>query len=973
MIVLGCVVLAQSSSLPGQRDPRAEAPAVRDGSSAPAPDGGAGAGFAPSGRRDGERPARWFIILNSPVDLDELWRKIERPDLILSKDDRGENPAGSIPATGKGLELKRSLVESVKITGRVMGESADLAVELVVAVKGVEAAWVPIRLDNQRIVSARESGRDLDVRQQERREWQVRVTGEGEHRIRIELVATVSSELARKRLSLAIPEAASTSLELDFGGRASDVTIGANEDFGQNDPGRGRGKPVRAHLSPRSRLEVSWLDDVESSGQHPPLLTAQGEIAVEIDAQQMRTRSSWSIRCVRGTARSLELKVDDDEITEVEVDDQSMGEDIVQARGSGKLTIPLEEPLRAGASARLVMRTRRSLASSGARRISFAGFPVVGAREQTGYIGITQSPNLWVGPAAPRGLHRIDSSKLPSDLRARPATSLAYEFLNQPFLLELAVESSPAQIRGEARTTLEVGLQEVRSETTIDLTWLGELFDLELGVAPGLEVVSVGPRDMVEKWHMAEADSGAQEQPAEKQPRRLRMRLSPQARDRSKVSLKLAAIEPIKIPGLIRLGLFAFDQTVPVNAFFAIAAGRGLDLELQDDTGRLRSSPEIKSRFQNLTGEWPVMSLKEGERGRPIFVADSGGSQYLPIRVARHARLLQHETVLSARVSRRTVEVIERTTFSMRHGDLESVVLRVPAEFADRWELLDRQEAEIEELGRAADGSRRYRLSFDRAAVDQASVRFRYRLALASELETTAAREVTITRMTIEEGEAGPVRVGLELDPEIVVGETGPGWIRASDDLRAEPASERPVLQFVEEGPPVRGRPFTFKARALAQLALPRLVIPRLLIKTIQGMDGSRRTIARYWVELHGVDFPFELPAGLVLVEARIDGRVAAIVDYDRTHSQHRLRLPGEKGQRPVLIELEYQESAPDPARAGDCRSCKAARWFCRLSGRLGCRGVWQRWELRAAGRTRIAGRGAVFRGSGARERMRPD
>ena len=174
----------------------------------------------------------------------------------------------------------------------------------------------------------------------------MRIMGEGEHRIRIAMRTTVSSELARKRLSFAIPEAASTSLELDIGGRGSDVAIGANEDFGQNEPGRGTGGLLRAHLSPRSRLEVSWLEDAESSGQPPPLLTAQGEIAVEIDAQQMRTRSSWSIRCVRGTASILELRVDDqDEVTELEVDDHSMGEDIGESRGSGKLTIPLEGPL----------------------------------------------------------------------------------------------------------------------------------------------------------------------------------------------------------------------------------------------------------------------------------------------------------------------------------------------------------------------------------------------------------------------------------------------------------------------------------------------------------------------------------------------------------------------------------------------------------------------------------------------------
>ena len=56
----------------------------------------------------------------------------------------------------------------------------------------------------------------------------------------------------------------------------------------------GKGKRLTAHLSPRSKLEVSWSDNADSGEQTPPLLTAQGEIAIDLDAQQMRTRSSWS-------------------------------------------------------------------------------------------------------------------------------------------------------------------------------------------------------------------------------------------------------------------------------------------------------------------------------------------------------------------------------------------------------------------------------------------------------------------------------------------------------------------------------------------------------------------------------------------------------------------------------------------------------------------------------------------------------
>ncbi len=915
VLALGCLASGQSSVPPGQRDPKAEGAPARGGSSVSEPVGAGASAPAQSGAREFERWYPWFVILNAPQDLDELWRKIERPDLVLLKGDRLENFGGRKPVAGRGGQASRALVESVKISGRVVGESADLVIELTVASSGAGAVWVPIRLDNQRLVAAREKGRDLDLRQQERGEWLVQLTGEGEHGIRIELRAGIINELARRRLSFAIPEAQSTRLELDLGGRGSDIVIGANEDFGQNEPGRDKAKPLTAHLSPRSKLEVSWLEEAEPGRGAAPILTAQGEIAIEIDAQQVRMRSSWSIRCIRGTARNVELAVgDEDEITEVELDDQSMDEDIAQGRGRGKLLIPLVDPLRAGGSARLVLRTRRPLAKSGARRISFAGFPFAAAREQTGYIGITKSPNIWVGSAAPRGLHRIDASKLPSDLRARPGTSLAYEFLDQPFMLDLAVENAPAQIRGETRTFLEVDPGRVRSETTIDLTWLGEVFELEVGVAPGLQDISVGPRESVESWHALLESSGAGEAAAKTQGRRLNIRLSPQARDSNKVVLKLTAVEAIEAAGSIKLGLFSFDRAIPVNAFYAVAAGRGLALDVEDDSGRLRSSPELKSRFQNLSGTWPGVFLPREEQSRQLFLADRGGSSYLPIRVTRPKRVVRHETVLSAKVSSRSVEVIERTTISVRHGDVRSVVIRVPAEFAARWELLDRQEIDSQELGREADGSRRYRLTFERAVVDQAVVRFRYRLPLVKELDALTARDVTIDRITIEEGEAAPVQVELELDPEIVVENwTPPGWARAAGDQRGEPAGERPLAQFAEEDASRRGGAFTFKARALSHVALPPLVIPRLLIKTVQGVDGSRRTTARYWVELHGNEFPFELPSGLEWIEARVDGRITDQVDYDQSTSRHSLRLKSDSASRPVLVELEFQEPGANP------------------------------------------------------------
>ena len=290
-------------------------------------------------------------------------------------------------------------------------------------------------------------------------------------------------------------------------------------------------------------------------------------------------------------------------------------------------------------------------------------------------------------------------------------------------------------------------------------------------------------------------------------------------------------------------------------------------------------------------------------------------------------------------------------TFTVRNGELTSVPFRVPAELADRWELLDRQEVDAFELSREADGPRRYRLAFNKPVVDKKSVRFRYRIPLDRGLDAAAARELSINRIAFEDGESGATRVSLELDPQVVLEGAAPGWIRAPEGPGAEPAGERFMLEFVAADPPREGRPFSFKARALRQLALPALVIPRLLVRTTEGVDGSRRTIARYWAELHGPELAFALPGGLEWVEARVDGRIADQVDYDESKAQYRLRFPGDAVSRPLLVELEYQETVPKPGSSWRLPELKGGAvvlqvlWEARLPWSLALVGTPRGWS----------------------------
>ncbi len=659
---------------------------------------------------------------------------------------------------------------------------------------------------------------------------------------------------------------------------------------------------------------MSWANDTDSGGQVPPLLTAQGEIAIDIDPEQMSTRSSWQIWCVRGMTRTLEFRIDDqDVVTELRLDDQQTETaDIEGARAAGRLTIPLGTPLRPDAPPkRVVIKTRRSYSKAAAHRIGFGGFHLGHAREQSGAIGVTQSPNLWISPVMSRGLRRIETGGLPADLRERPSTRLAFEFVDQPFLLQLDVEASPPLVRARSKTTFQIDADQARSEANVELQWVrGQLFEVELDIGPGLEVVSVGPNDVVEGWSLGGESAARGSVRSAPAPRVLKIGLTSLARERMKAGLQLKGYQRIPRDGLVNLGLFAPDVSTSVAASYALSADRSLSVELDDDTGQVTRDSDLSSQVKTASLDRPASSTGGATVSPPLLLSGSGAARSLPIRVTRHARSLAHQTVLSADISRRLVNLLQETTFTVRHGTLGSLEIRVAATIADGWELLDREIVEREELGRDADGTRHYRLTFDRPVLDKTVLRFRCRQSIAPHLDATAPREVAMPWISFPEAAAGPVRLEVSTAPGILFQGIDPSWIPANDDAQANRGNPSTTLAFTAS-PDRPGHPFAFKALALDPVKMPSLVVPRLLIRTVQDFDGTIHSRAQYWVEIHGPVLAFAMPEGARWLAARVDGQVTDQVDFDATRPGYRLRLPAEAVSRPTLVELEYQLDGP--------------------------------------------------------------
>jgi len=852
-------------------------------------------------------PPSDVVILDGAADVLDFWKKLADRDYMILRP--GPDANRGPPAAGEAAPAQplRYVVNAVKVRGSVDADRASLELEINCAALGAGPVWVPLRLDEPGLVSAKEGDRELELRQGPGNQWEARLEGEGEHRLRIELLRPIRSGAERKSLELAIPEAPATSLDLTLPPAAFDIDLGSGETIGQTTEAKGKRVRLFGHIAPRSRLVLGWSEPSASGSREAPLLTALVEMAVDVDSETVATRSSWAIRCERGVARALQIRLEDDEaVTRLQLNEQFPASGIEQTEKGNFLNIPLDEPMRPGETRRLVLETRRA-SSIGGEPLVFSGYPLTNAGEQSGAIGITHGPDLFLNIVSTQGLRRIDPRDLPSALKARPGTTIALQFLEQALRLELGVESSPPLYRADLTTSLFFESDTVRNETTIDLQRArGVLFELEVDVPPELKIISVGPPELIESTTTPlrePAGDGGQG------PRTLKIRLTALARDQKSLILKLEGTQSIPNSGDATLGLFAPRDAVSTTATFSLHAGRDLTVEPIDESlvenDALPDDPAPIEGALGVVAESVASAPPPGPR-----LHTHRNPRTLSVRLERHAPSITHDARLAARVSRRVVTVRQETILQVRHGLIQSLVARVPERASALWDVSAKETIRREDLGVSAKGIRRYRLTFDRPIVDGSTLVFRYRLPLGRSLETTAPAEVSIPWIAIEEGTPGNFNIDLSSDPDVRLAVNDPAWTRIDEGDEADPQRVAGASRLYRLNPLAAATGLNVSAQLLESVAMPRLVVSRALIQSTLGFDGELRVRTWYAIETHPGSLSLAPPENARWLRARIDGAVIDQIEANADGKGHRVDLPAESRSRPVVVDLEYQIAA---------------------------------------------------------------
>ncbi|WP_165243948.1 hypothetical protein [Paludisphaera soli] len=842
---------------------------------------------------------REVIILQRAADAEEFWRKIVAPDWIVTR----PTPERMKAAADGVRDPAGSNVEAVQVRGTVEGDRARVELTIACALQESGPAWVPLGIDGSIVLGGREGDRELEMRLGAGERWEARLEGARTHRLRIELTAPIRINAERRSLDLAIPMAAATSFDLVLPRRAYDVEARPGEPVRPTPAAEGDGVLASASVSPRSPLVVSWSEPGEAGERAAPLLSAQVEIAVDVDAESVAVRSSWAIACARGVARGLQIRLEDDEaVSRIQLNDQVPASGIERSQGGNLLTIQLAEPMRAGESRRLVLETRRP--SSGSRVLHFSGYPLADAGEQSGFLGATcTGPNLFVSVVKSQGLRRIDPRDLPTALKARPNTTLALQFLEQPFDLAMGVEDAPPLFATSATAELSIDPDVVRNETTLLVRRVrGTLFEIEVAVPADMKVVSVGPPDLVESATPPQPGATAGGDPAAG--RVLKIRLTPQGRDRPSFALKLSGRQAAPGPGDASLGLFAPQGAVSTSSAFVVRAGRDVGLEPRDPALVKETAAEASPA---------AASKSEADPGPPPLRLQTGRNPAtLDLRLERRPLIVRRRTRLAARVSRRTVEVRQETTLQVRHGALASLDVVVPEGVSARWEASgDKQPIRTEDLEDAKSGARRARLLFDRPVVDAASLTFQYRIPLGRPLDTAAPTALRIPWIEPETGEPGDCLVELASDPEVQLVVDDPAWAEVDEEARIGARSIRAFRLDRDDA----AEGLAVSARLAEAVALPPVVASRALIRSTLEPEGDLRVRAWYAVDSHPASIAITLPEGARWLRARVDGKTLERIDLGPGGAASRLDLPAESAARPVLVDLEYHLPAASVRR----------------------------------------------------------
>jgi len=503
-VLLGCGFIAEAPGQTTNKPPAAE----RTGTDAAAP-----------------RPIIDFpsmIVVDDPNRMGDLFKRLDTPDFQLIR-------PGTQPVEKESQSNRDAFVKSVMIRGSASGTIADLTIALEIQQTGTGMAWTEIGLDGLTLRSVRSGNAPLPARvARPGGPWQVRTDSVGTHRVEIELGTEIVSDRTSRRLSLSIPEAASTELALDVAEQVLFASTNARDSL------RTRFDTVRnlyvitGLLTPRGKLELRWLGQSLIRNVESVRLECRGQVAIRMDFDAISTRQFWQIRPLAGSPAEFSFELPESEtLLDIFVDGQATrprigkgpnGQVVVQVDQPPTTKRPSSEPLSIEFVTRMAYPPEPGEPQFSNREMTWQ-VPRWGFGEIVSGIVALEMPDRWVTAADPgSAFEPVDPRDLSDRLR-KSANQAAYRFTGTGLSHTFRIRRRRPPLFTDARTIGIVRRSQV--EYVSDIVIQGEIDpmrDYEIELDRSARPLFVGPRDVWERYEfVGESTSG------ERKNRRLRL------------------------------------------------------------------------------------------------------------------------------------------------------------------------------------------------------------------------------------------------------------------------------------------------------------------------------------------------------------------------------------------------------------------------------------------------------------------
>ena len=376
---------------------------------------------------------------------------------------------------------------SIKANGKVLSGVVKLTVQFDVETKSDAWTRIPLSLNQGILVSTpRYQGEgDFFLTREEGPQgfvaW-IRPASKRHHKIELEMRLPVDQIGGDSRLRLTVPETVESALtlEVDSAGALGRVSENAVIDSTATDDGEGTRFDVNGLAGD---FEISWRVPADNDTASPTLLQVKGELLATIDGRTITTEARLTIDSF-GDSNFDDFRVRLPPGAHL-VPGQRPGYTVVEVipgdddreKVRPEVDVHLDEA-RADEVEILLVTERPHDAANEADPIELAGFDVVGAVRQTGYIAVEVLGDWQIVWEGQRNVRRVET--MPKSL-TRDALVAGFEYLGQPCSLSARISPRESLIGVDPEYVIEVDDDQIKLQATLRYTIRGaKAFALEL-------------------------------------------------------------------------------------------------------------------------------------------------------------------------------------------------------------------------------------------------------------------------------------------------------------------------------------------------------------------------------------------------------------------------------------------------------------------------------------------------------------